>query len=86
VRYVVIFGSAVAGAWTVIIGGLALTIDKAQQHAQQANGVWVLYPLDPVQGRWWVFAAWIGLTLAGVFTQLATTSQTPRRRMKEKMK
>ena len=79
VRYVVIFGTAIAGAWTVVVGGLALTADKAQ-HAAQASDVWVLYPLDPVHGRWWVMAIWLGLALAGVLVQLATTTATGRRK------
>jgi hypothetical protein len=79
VRYVVIFGSAIAGSWTAVVGGLALTIDKSR-HAAQSSDLWVLYPLDPLQGRWWVLAGWLALTIAGVVTQLATTSKTGKRK------
>jgi hypothetical protein len=79
VRYVVVFGSAIAGSWTAVVGGLALTIDKSR-HAGQSNDLWVLYPLDPMQGRWWVLGVWLALTIAGVVTQLATTSKTGKRK------
>jgi hypothetical protein len=82
VRYVVVFGSALAGAWTVVLGVLALTIDKGQ-HAGQANDLWVLYPLDPMQGRMWVLASWLGLTLAGVVVQLAVTSPARGKKVKK---
>ena len=77
VRHVVIFGSAIAGSWTAVVGALALTIDKSQ-HAAQANNLWIVYPLDPLKGRWWVMAAWIALAIAGVVVQLATTRSKKR--------
>ncbi len=47
VRYVVMFGTAIAGAWTLIVGGLAMTGNPAAQRAASAGDVWVLYPLGP---------------------------------------
>jgi hypothetical protein len=73
VRYVVIFGTAIAGAWTVIIGSLALAGQSAALHAASAGDVWILYPLDPLPSRWWHTLAWIALSIAGVVVQLATT-------------
>jgi Domain of unknown function (DUF4203) len=79
VRHVVIFGSALAGSWTAVVGGLALTLDKPL-HAAQATDLWVLYPLDPMRGRWWVLGVWIALALGGAVTQLATTSKGGKRK------
>ena len=73
VRYVVIFGTALAGSWTLIVGALALRGDAAARRAASAGDVWVWYPLDPLQGRWWVLAAWFVIALAGVVVQLVTT-------------
>jgi len=73
VRYVVIFGTALAGSWTLIVGALALFGDAAASRAASAGNVWILYPLDPLQGRWCVLAAWFVLALAGVVVQMATT-------------
>jgi hypothetical protein len=75
VRYVVIFGTALAGSWTLIVGGLALSGDAAASKAASAGDVWILYPLDPLQGRWWVLGLWFVVALAGVVVQLGTTSR-----------
>lgn len=84
VRHVVIFGTAIAGAWTLIVGGLALTGNQAALRAAAAGDVWILYPLDPMPGRWWVTAIWIGLSIAGVLVQLATTKGGGPKRAKSK--
>lgn len=76
VRYVAIFGTAIAGAWTFIIGGLALLGDAKALVAASAGDVWVLYPWQPAQGDWWVWMFWVLLSLAGIVVQLATTTKT----------
>ena len=75
VRYVVIFGTALSGAWTTMIGAVALSGGRAVAHAASATDVWVLYPLDPLPSRWWVYAGWIGLSIVGVVVQLSTTTK-----------
>ena len=82
VRYVVVFGTALAGSWTLIVGGLALMGDAAAKRAAAAGDVWILYPLDPLQGRWWVLAVWFVVALLGVVAQLTTTrsGSIPKRR------
>jgi hypothetical protein len=72
-RYVVIFGTALAGAWTMIVGGLALAGDAQSMRAASAANVWVLYPLDPLPDRWWVTALWFVVSLGGVVVQMATS-------------
>ena len=79
VRYVVVFGTAIAGAWTLIVGVLALTGRTAVAGAG-AHDVWVVYPLDPMPGRWWILALWLALSLAGVVVQLSTTTKTARKK------
>jgi hypothetical protein len=76
VRYVAIFGTAIAGAWTFIIGGLALTGDAKALVAASAGDVWVLYPWQPAQGDWWVWGFWVLMSLAGIIVQLSTTTKT----------
>ncbi len=85
VRYVVIFGTALAGSWTLIVGGLALSGDAAAKRAASAGDVWILYPLDPLQGRWWVLALWFVVAFAGVVAQLATTRNKQAQKMKRRM-
>jgi hypothetical protein len=71
-RYVIILGTAFGGAWTMIVGAMALVGDGPARAAVAAN-VWVLYPLDPVPGRSWVPIAWILLGLVGTVVQLGWT-------------
>jgi hypothetical protein len=79
VRYVVVFGTALSGSWTTLAGALALAgnrIAAVKQTAPHAAAdVLVVYPLNPLPPRWWAYAAWLGLALAGVVVQLATTSK-----------
>jgi Domain of unknown function (DUF4203) len=76
---VVLFGTAIAGAWTLIVGVLALT-GRTTVAGAGAHDVWILYPLDPMPGRWWILALWFALSLAGVIVQLSTTTKTARRK------
>jgi Domain of unknown function (DUF4203) len=69
-RYVVITGTAFGGAWTLLVGVLALMGDAAAKAAAAANNVWVVYPLDPAPGRRWLPLVWLVLGLAGMFVQL----------------
>jgi hypothetical protein len=71
-RYVIIVATAFAGAWTLLLGGLALT---HQGPTSAAPEVWVLYPLDPSPGRRWVLVVWAVLGLVGVLVQLRFTGR-----------
>lgn len=71
VRYVVIFGTAIVGSWTLIVGVLALAGNPAAVRAASARDIWVFYPLDPLPSQWWITAAWFGLALVGVVVQMA---------------
>ena len=67
-RYVVVTGTAFGGAWTLLVGVLALMGDATAQAA--ANDVWVVYPLDPAPGRRWLPVAWLALGAVGMVVQL----------------
>ena len=73
VRYVVIAGTAVAGAWTVLVGALALMGDASAYAAVTAGDVWAMLPFRTPPELWWITAAWVALSLAGVAVQLATS-------------
>ena len=81
VRFVVIFGTALAGSWTLIVGALALMGDPAATRAASAKDVWVLYPLDPSPHPWWLTFAWIGLAILGVVVQLATSKKKSKKKV-----
>ena len=72
-RYFIIVGTAFGGAWTMIVGAMALVGDRAALAAAAAGDVWVAYPLDPAPGRQWVPIAWIVLSLIGTGVQLGWT-------------
>jgi hypothetical protein len=74
-RYVIITATSFGGAWTAIVGALALAGDRGAVQAAARNDVWLAYPLSPAPGQQWVLLAWIALGLAGLFVQMAYTAK-----------
>jgi hypothetical protein len=74
-RYVIVVATAFGGAWTVIVGGLAVAGDRSAARAASAGDVWILYPLSPAPGQKWVPIAWVALGLIGTAVQLVTTGR-----------
>jgi hypothetical protein len=72
-RYVIILGTAFGGAWTLIVGALAMMGDKTAMTAAAAGDIWVAYPMNPAPGQAWVPYAWIGLGLVGTLVQMFVT-------------
>ncbi len=72
-RYFIIVGTAFGGAWTLIVGAMALIGDRTARAAAAAGDVWVAYPIDPAPGQGWVPIAWIALGLVGVGVQMGIT-------------
>jgi Domain of unknown function (DUF4203) len=74
-RYVIIVATAFGGAWTMIVGGLAVAGNRTAARAAAAGDVWILYPLTPAPGQRWVPIAWIALGLLGLGVQLGITGR-----------
>ena len=74
-RYVIIVATAFGGAWTVIVGALAIAGDRGAARAASAGDVWILYPTTPAPGQRWVPVAWIVLGLIGTAVQLGITGR-----------
>ena len=72
-RYFIIVGTSFVGAWTIIVGAMALVGDRAALVTAALGDVWVAYPLDPAPGRTWVPFAWVALSLIGVGVQMGIT-------------
>lgn len=72
-RYFIIVGTSFGGAWTLIVGALALVGERRAMRAVAMNDVWVAYPLDPAPGERWVPIAWVVLGLIGVAVQMGIT-------------
>jgi Domain of unknown function (DUF4203) len=77
-RYVIIVATAFGGAWTVIVGGLAMSGDHGAARAAATGDVWILYPLTPAPGQRWVPFAWIVLGLVGTGVQMGITARKKR--------
>ena len=74
-RYVIIVATAFGGAWTVIVGTLAISGDRGAARAASAGDVWILYPMTPAPGKGWVPIAWVVLGLIGTGVQLGITGR-----------
>lgn len=72
-RYVIIIGTAFAGAWTLLIGALALMGDGGPLRAAAAGNPWVVYPLNPSPELAWLPWAWIALGAFGTLVQMRWT-------------
>jgi hypothetical protein len=74
-RYVIITTTAFGGAWTAIVGGLALMGDRLAIEAAARNNVWLAYPMNPAPGQRWVLLVWLLLGLVGLIVQLKVTAK-----------
>jgi hypothetical protein len=74
-RYVIIISTAFSGAWTMIVGGLAIAGDARAARAAATGNVWILYPFTTVPGQPWVPIAWVVLGLVGTGVQLGVTGR-----------
>ncbi len=72
-RYVIIVGTAFAGAWTMLVGGLAVMGESGPLAAAAAGDLWVAYPLNPAPGLRWLPWAWVALGALGTLVQMRWT-------------
>lgn len=72
-RYFIIVGTGFGGAWTMIVGAMALVGDRTALAAAAAGDVWVVYPLNPAPGQRWLPIAWLALGAIGTGVQLGIT-------------
>lgn len=85
-RYVIILGTAFGGAWTIVVGILAMMGDQTAMTAAAAGDIWVAYPMNPAPGQPWVPYAWIALGLFGTLVQMFVTGGQSGRVMKTNKK
>lgn len=74
-RYVIIGATAFGGAWTIIVGALALTGTRVAVDAAARTDVWLAYPMNPAPGNYRVLLVWLALGITGVVVQLAFTAK-----------
>ena len=85
-RYFIIVGTGFGGAWTMIVGAMALVGDRGALAAAAAGDVWVAYPLNPAPGQRWVLIIWLILGAIGTGVQLGITGGEKGRVVKRKKK
>jgi hypothetical protein len=85
-RYFIIVGTGFGGAWTMIVGAMALAGDRAALAAAAAGDVWVAYPMNPAPGQQWVPVAWLALGAIGTGVQLGITGGEKGRVVRRKKK
>src|SRR3954462_9516335 len=81
-RWFIIVGTGFGGAWTILVGVLAVLGDRKAMAAAAAQDVWVVYPLNPAPGQAWIFWAWLLLGAVGMAVQLGWTGGEKRRPVK----
>jgi hypothetical protein len=74
-RYVIMISTAFSGAWTMIVGGLAIAGNRAAERAATGGNVWILYPFSSAPGQRWVSIAWVLLGLVGLAVQTGYTGR-----------
>lgn len=77
-RYVIVAGTAFAGAWTIVLAGGTLLAAQAIERRSAASGdVWILYPTTPPSQ--WAMLAWLALGVTGTIVQLSTSGPGKKR-------
>ena len=72
-RYVIILATAFGGAWTLLVGGLALMGDSGPMNAAAQGDIWLAYPMNPVPGLGWLPWTWFALGAFGTLVQMRWT-------------
>jgi hypothetical protein len=78
-RWFIIVSTGFGGAWTILVGTLAMLGDTKAMAAAATADVWVVYPLNPAPGQRWIFWAWLLLGAVGTAVQLGWTGGEKRR-------
>ena len=74
-RYVILGATAFGGAWTIVVGAIALSGNRLSLDAAARHSVWLAYPMNPAPGQHWILFVWLALGVAGVCVQLAITAK-----------
>jgi hypothetical protein len=74
-RYVIIIGTAFAGASTMLIGILELTGHPAAAAAAERSDIMIVYPIPGSGANRWLVIAWLLIGSAGLVVQLAFTAK-----------
>ncbi len=85
-RYFIIVGTGFGGAWTMIVGAMALIGDETALVAAASGDVWVPYLMNPAPDQEWLPIAWLALGVIGTGVQLGITGGEKGRVVRRKKK
>lgn len=85
-RYFIIVGTGFGGAWTMIVGAMALVGDETALVAAASGDVWVPYLMNPAPDQEWLPIAWLALGVVGTGVQLGITGGEKGRVVRRKKK
>ena len=85
-RYFIIVGTGFGGAWTMIVGAMALIGDQAALAAAVNVDVWVAYPMNPAPDQEWLPIAGLVLGAIGICVQMGITGGEKGRVVRRKKK
>jgi hypothetical protein len=73
-RYIIVVGTALVGAWTLILGAAAMA-NRGAPRATGAGNAWILYPFAPAPGQRWLPIVFVALGVVGTAVQLIVTGR-----------
>lgn len=73
-RYVIVAATAFGGAWTIVVGALALAGNRKAIDVAAHSDVWLAYPMHPAPGQYWVLVVWLALGVTGTVVQFLYTA------------
>lgn len=73
-RYVIIGATSFGGAWTALVGALAIMGHRGASAAARTGDVWVITPVA-ANAPWWIGPAWLALGILGLVVQLKVTGK-----------
>lgn len=76
-RYVIVVGTALAGAWTMMVGASNVLASRGITRGASATDVWILYPASVSEIPWAPYV-FVLLAIAGIAVQLGLTGKRRR--------
>ncbi len=73
-RYVLIVGTSFVGAWTAVVGGMAL-VGNGSAVAAATGDMSLVFPMAPITGQVAFAVGWIALGLVAALVQLGATAR-----------
>lgn len=81
-RYVIVAATSFGGAWTALVGLVALMAGKGAKAASASTDIWVVYPGAAASSTAWMYVAWIVISLVGMYVQFRSGGKKKKQKAK----